>query len=53
MKEEKFENIRQQVFRWFLNKNVLIHLEGFKYVTYILTKKLMGRNSIQKLQNIF
>ena len=41
MKEKNFENIEKKVIKWFLEKNAPIHLKGFKYIRYILTKRLI------------
>lgn len=42
MQAKSFEEIEKQVVRYFLEKNAPVHLKGFKYVTYIITNRLMN-----------
>ena len=42
MKGKSFEEIEKQVVKHFLEKNAPVHLKGFKYVTYIITNRLMN-----------
>lgn len=41
-KEEIFEKTQKRVIKWFLEKDIPMHLLGFKYIAYILSKRLTG-----------
>ncbi|MDE6357810.1 MAG: sporulation initiation factor Spo0A C-terminal domain-containing protein [Eubacteriales bacterium] len=42
MQTKSFEEIEKQVIQYFLEKDAPVHLRGFKYVTYIITNRLMN-----------
>ena len=49
MEEEKFENIRKEIIKQLSEKKLPVHLEGFKFTTFIIAKRIIGEFKNEKL----